>query len=124
MEKKHLIFVYGTLRRNHSNHRLLGDADCYGTGSTRDKYAMYVTGGYPFVTSIETRYQIVGELYAVDDETLDIIDKMEGHPLYYTRREVAIDVEGSEYVAWMYFRDPHGRLMPTGNFNDAEQNDV
>jgi len=116
MKKQHLVFVYGTLRQAQSNHKLLGDAYCYGTGGTRDTYAMYIAGSYPYVTSTESRYPIVGELYAVDDETLVNLDKMEGHPRYYTRREVAVVVEGIEYNAWMYFRDPHGTLMPTGDF--------
>jgi gamma-glutamylaminecyclotransferase len=125
MEKKHLVFVYGTLRQAHSNHQLIGDAFCYGVGSTREKYAMYITGGYPYVTSTEACYPIVGELYAVDDDTLDILDKMEGHPRYYTRRQIVLDVEGVEYTAWMYFRDPRGRLMPTGDYNDViGKNDV
>jgi gamma-glutamylaminecyclotransferase len=124
MERKHLIFVYGTLRQAHSNHLLLGDAYCFGVGRTRDKYAMYVTGAYPFVTSTEACYPIIGELYAVDDDTLDILDKMEGHPRYYTRREIILDIEGVEYIAWMYFRDPPGRLMPTGDYNDAVCKDV
>jgi gamma-glutamylcyclotransferase (GGCT)/AIG2-like uncharacterized protein YtfP len=124
MENKHLVFVYGTLRSSHSNHQLLGNSHCYGVGLTREKYAMYVTGGYPFVISTEPCYPIVGELYEVDDETLGILDKMEGHPRYYTRREVAIDVEGAEYVAWMYFRDQRGKLMPTGDYDDAVRSDI
>jgi gamma-glutamylaminecyclotransferase len=119
MEQKHLVFVYGTLRQAHSNHQLLGDAYCYGTGSTRDKYAMYITSGYPYVISTEARYPIVGELYAVDDETLDKLDKMEGHPHYYIRREIIVDIETVEYRAWMYFRHPQGTLMPSGDYNDA-----
>jgi gamma-glutamylaminecyclotransferase len=116
MKEQHLVFVYGTLRQVQSNHKLLGDAHCYGTGSTREMYAMYVSGGYPYVISTEARYPIVGELYAVDDATLDTLDKMEGHPRYYTRREIVVDVEGMEYSAWMYFRDPHGTLLPTGDY--------
>jgi gamma-glutamylaminecyclotransferase len=116
MKKHHLVFVYGTLRQAQSNHKLLGEANCYGTGSTRDKYAMYIAGSFPYVISTEARYPIVGELYAVDDDTLTKLDKMEGHPRYYTRREIAVDVEGIEYLAWMYFRDPHGTLMPTGDY--------
>lgn len=119
MKQQHLLFVFGTLRQDHSNHQLMGDSYCYGIGSTRDKYAMYVTSGYPYVTSKEARYPIVGELYAVDDDTLDKLDKMEGHPHYYTRREIVVDVGKKEYIAWMYFRDPHGVLMPTGDYNDA-----
>ena len=124
MENKHLVFVYGTLRQDHSNHRMMGDSYCYGVGSTRDKYSMYMTGGYPFVFSTGACYPITGELYAVDDDTLGTLDKMEGHPRYYTRREVVVDVEGQEYSAWMYFRDPQGKLMPTGDYNDAIRNDV
>lgn len=116
MKKQHLVFVYGTLRQAQSNHKLLGDAYCYGTGSSRDKYAMYIAGNYPYVISTEARYPIVGELYVVDDDTLAKLDKMEGHPRYYNRREIAVDVEGIEYLAWMYFRDPHGALMPTGDY--------
>ena len=119
MEQQHLIFVFGTLRQTQSNHQLLGNAYCYGAGHTRDKYAMYITSGYPYVTSNEARYPIVGELYAIDDATLDKLDKMEGHPHYFIRREIIVDVGRAEYTAWMYFRDPQGALMPTGDFNDA-----
>jgi gamma-glutamylaminecyclotransferase len=116
MDKQHLVFVYGTLRQAYSNHQLIGDAYYYGIGSTRDNYAMYIASGYPYVTSTEARYPIVGELYAIDDDTLDKLDKMEGHPRYYTRREIIVDVEGVEYVAWMYFRNPQGTLMPSGDY--------
>ncbi len=78
---------------------------------------MYVAGGYPYVISTEARYPIIGELHAVDDETLNVLDRVEGHPHHYTRREIKVDVEGSEYMAWMYFRDPHGILVPTGDYN-------
>jgi gamma-glutamylcyclotransferase (GGCT)/AIG2-like uncharacterized protein YtfP len=94
----------------------MGEAYCYGTGTTQDNYAMYIAGSYPYVISTEARYPIVGELYAVDDDALHLLDKMEGHPRYYTRREIAVYVEGIEYIAWMYFRDPPGTLLPTGDF--------
>lgn len=119
MEKEHLVFVYGTLRQGHSNHQLMGDAHCYGIGHTRDRFAMYVVSGYPYVTAAEERYPIVGELYAVDGEMLEKLDKMEGHPHFYVRREVAVDVGGEEYRAWMYVRDPPGTLLATGDYNDV-----
>lgn len=119
MDSQHLIFVYGTLRQSHGNHQMLKDARYYGVGSTRDNYSMYIAGGYPYVISSEARYPIVGELYAVDGETLEKLDKMEGHPHYYTRREVSVIVDNQEYSAWMYVRDPHGTLMPTGDYSDA-----
>lgn len=119
MENNRLIFVYGTLRQSHGNHQLLKDARFYGVGATKDNYSMYIAGGYPYVISSEARYPIVGELYAVDDETLEKLDKMEGHPHYFERREVIVIVNEMEYSAWMYVRYPHGKLMPTGDYNDA-----
>ncbi len=117
MEQKNLIFVYGTLRNGHCNHHLLKDAYCYGIGSTESSYAMYLVSGYPYITSSETRYPIVGELYGVDDETLNLLDRMEGHPRYYERREISVTVGGTLYTAWMYFRDPPGILVQSGDFD-------
>lgn len=119
MDTLHKIFVYGTLRQSHSNHQLLENACCYGVGTTVDNYSMYIAGGYPFVVGSEARYPIVGELYGVDDETLAKLDKMEGHPHYYARREITVIVADQEYTAWMYVRVPHGVLLPSGDFNDA-----
>jgi len=121
MENQHLIFVYGTLRTGHSNHQLLGAAHCYGVGRTRDNFAMYIISGYPYVTSAEPRYPIVGELYAVDDRMLERLDKVEGHPHYYVRRKVVVDVGDEEFSAWMYLRDPPGSLLPSGDYNERDR---
>lgn len=117
MESKHLIFVYGTLRSGHSNHHLLKDANSYGAGTTVGQYSMYLISGYPYVTSFEPRYQIIGELYEIDSDTLSVLDKMEGHPRHYERREVLVISGGTQYTAWMYFKDPPGVLAPNGDFS-------
>lgn len=119
MEALHMIFVYGTLRQSHSNHQLLKDARYYGVGATQNNYSMYIAGGYPYVVGTEARYPIVGELYGVDDETLGKLDKMEGHPHYYTRKEITVIVDEKDYAAWMYIRVPHGVLLPSGDYNNA-----
>ena len=116
MESSHLVFVYGTLRSGQGNSHLLKGAHGYGTGQTEEQYAMYLVSGFPYVTSTEPRYPITGELYAVDDATLEALDRMEGHPRYYERRQVAVLIGGERYMAWMYFRDPRGHLLPCGDF--------
>ena len=118
MEPKILVFVYGTLRKGHSNHHLLKDGDCYGVGRSEACYAMYLKNGYPYITSSETRYPIVGELYSVDADTLEALDKFEGHPRYYERREIPVIVGEDRYTAWVYFRDPPGVLMQSGDYNE------
>jgi gamma-glutamylaminecyclotransferase len=120
MERKNLVFVYGTLRNAHSNHHLMKDAYCYGIGSTEACFAMYLISGYPYVTSSENRYPIVGEMYGVDDDTLQTLDRMEGHPRYYERRETTVIVGGDHHIAWMYFRDPQGLLMKSGDYNEVK----
>ncbi len=116
METKHLIFVYGTLCSGQNNHHLLQDSTRLGTGYSAENYAMYLLSGYPYVTSHAARYPIKGELFGVDDATLAVLDKMEGHPRYYTRKEVVVIVDGTQYTAWMYFKDPPGVLMSHGDF--------
>ena len=117
MEQQNLIFVYGSLRNGHCNHHLLKDAYCFGIGSTEGSFAMYLVSGYPYVTASESRYPIVGELYGIDDDTLKLLDRMEGHPRYYERREIPVLVEEIRYIAWLYFRDPPGVLMHSGDFD-------
>ena len=119
MESRHLVFVYGTLRSGHSNHHLLKDAYSYGTGVTVEKFAMYLVSGYPYVTSTEPRYQITGELYDIYDSTLEKLDQIEGHPRHHVRKITSILVNGEKYGAWMYFRDPPGTLMQSGDYNDT-----
>ena len=122
MERQHLVFVYGTLRQDCANHHLLKDAYCYGVGSTLSKFAMYLISGFPYVTSSESRHQIVGELYAIDNVTLVELDKMEGHPIHYERSETVVTVNGEQYTAWMYFRNPQGKLLQSGDFKDSKGN--
>jgi len=120
MNREHMVFVYGTLRQGCANHHLLKDAYCYGVGSTLSKFAMYLVSGFPYVTSSESRYQIVGELYAVDKITLAELDKMEGHPIHYERSETVVEVNGEQYSAWMYFRNPQGKLLQNGDFKETK----
>ena len=119
MEQKQLVFVYGTLRKRHCNNHLLKGAHFYGIGTTESFYAMYLKNGYPYITGSESRYPIVGELYSVDDATLVALDKFEGHPRHYERREQPVIVGETRYIAWIYFRDPPGLLMHHGDYNEV-----
>ena len=121
MENSHLVFAYGTLRTSHGNHQLLEGANFLGTGTTKYHYSLYLVGGYPYAISTEARYPVVGELYAMDEEILKRVDKLEGHPCYYARSEVPVIVNDVEYTAWMYFRDPKGTLLQSGDYNDASR---
>lgn len=73
----HLVFVYGTLKKGSWNHHLLEKATFLGKSVTLGK--LYDLGGIPgFVRGNEDGL-VHGELYRVDDETLDSLDVLEGY---------------------------------------------
>ncbi|KAB2888115.1 MAG: gamma-glutamylcyclotransferase [Desulfobulbaceae bacterium] len=115
-----LVFVYGTLKKGFSNHRLLAGSEYLGTAQTVEKYAMYSTGT-PIVLKDEAVSPIHGELYRVNEATLVALDSLEGHPDWYRREEISIFVDGEkgryQETAWLYFSlDRRGVLVPEGKF--------
>ena len=114
---QHTLFVYGTLKKNFSNHHLLRTAEFCGKGRTQQKYAMYVDG-IPYVVRNQQTSFIYGELYLIDACQLERIDRLEGHPEWYCREQVQIIHDQRKIVtAWMYlFPDRIGTLNPTGRY--------
>lgn len=119
---EHLVFVYGTLKKGFSNHRLLASSELLGAARTVNKYAMYTTG-VPIVVKDESVSEIFGELYRVDEATLVYLDSLEGHPDWYRREMVDVllledDREGQQAErAWIYFNlDKRGALVPSGEY--------
>lgn len=90
-----LLFVYGTLKRDFGNNRLLQDskyvADATITGVMRS------LGGFPCV-SLNGDYTVYGELFEVGPEVLAACDRLEGHPSWYVRTKVRTN-KGD---AWVY----------------------
>ncbi len=120
MSNQHLLFTYGTLQREFSNHRYLAGSKFLGTGRTKEKYALYCDG-LPFLILNEPVSQIQGELYQVDDITLDLLDDLEGHPNWYRREQAEIcldDGSQPDIKAWIFFSENNsGTLVPSGIFS-------
>ncbi|MFW5837384.1 MAG: gamma-glutamylcyclotransferase family protein [Desulfovibrionaceae bacterium] len=117
MHSDHLVFVYGTLRRGGSNHRLIADSEFLGRARTASPYALYV-GLYPFVVKQLPVSPIRGEVYRVDHATIERLDELEDHPEVYCREEADVVLDdGSRLRAWLYFH-PHleGRRVPGGDY--------
>lgn len=111
------LFVYGTLKRGFSNNHLLNQAEFLGAAKTLGKYSLWVSG-IPYVFKGEAVSYIHGELYHVDNLTLKIIDRLEGHPEWYRREEVKVVTEKGETVtAWLYFYpEKRGKLVKAGRY--------
>ena len=72
---------------------------------------MHASYGFPTVVDRLGLYPITGELYDIDEMTLRVIDRLEGHPNFYQRRltEIFMPELGQKRIAWMYFGRSTGR---------------
>ena len=99
---EHLLFVYGSLRRGHHNHSRLQGAMFLGNFSTVDRFTMFGlrSRAYPYAFADKDGVPVVGELYSVSTETIEFLDRMEGHPTVYCRTPLLL--EGWGGTAEMY----------------------
>ncbi len=93
-----MVMVYGTLKAGYGNHRLL--EVCTFEGPAQIKGTLYDLGAFPAL-SLHGNTDVHGELYEVDDATLERLDYLEGHPRFYLRQKV----ETNNGPAWVYTMD-------------------
>jgi gamma-glutamylcyclotransferase (GGCT)/AIG2-like uncharacterized protein YtfP len=118
------VFVYGTLRTGHGNWRGILAPYVGINATTKPEYTMRSWGGFPAVYD-NGEHSITGELFYVEDDTLEQLDRLEGHPNWYKREEIEVtDNEGQVVVAWMYVMPKsktQGEIVENGNWNDHVQ---
>ena len=102
----HRVAVYGTLKNGFHNHHLLVGSDFVGSGKLHDRYPLEVRG-LPYLYKEKGVGEFVDvEVYDVDDNLLTRLDRLEGHPNWYKREQVLIDLDDwSKTTAWVYFLD-------------------
>jgi gamma-glutamylaminecyclotransferase len=95
------IFVYGTLKTGHCRSHLLADQKFVCDAETEDGYAIFNCGGFPGLVESETGI-VEGEIWQVDEQYVDYLDKIEGSPFLYKLEPVKIN--GFENIpAYAYF---------------------
>jgi len=103
---RHLVGVYGTLKRNRGNHPYMeyADAEFLGDCETKAKMRLCVDGlPYLIKGEHEDGENVTIELYSVDDTGLRILDSLEGHPHFYEREKIPLIMkDGSEIEAFVY----------------------
>jgi len=72
----HRIFVYGTLKRGLPNHSLLQSSRYLGPAITTERYRM-IASEFPVLLSQGSGQTVKGELYEVDTETRNRLDRLE-----------------------------------------------
>ena len=110
--EKNLVFVYGTLKRGCRNNHYLDDAIFLGEAETCEKYLMrrhkywypaVIENINDYIASIHHTYLIIGELWSCSDRTLNLLDRLEGVPDLFYRKEIPIMQDDKVINAWMYF---------------------
>lgn len=93
------IFVYGTLLRGESNHRFLARASFVAEARSAPSFELVDLGYFPALIA-GGQTAVHGEVYRVDDETLRRLDRLEGHPHFYTRTGIALEggVQAQTYL--------------------------
>ncbi len=102
---KHLVFVYGTLRRGGGGAmsvrfpgaRFIADAQV--TGS------LYDLGAHPGLLLNASGSPVTGEVYEVDDELLSKLDDFEAASRY-RRKQVELSLGAHGKTGWVYEPDP------------------
>lgn len=112
----HLLFVYGTLKRGHSNHHCLEGAEFvmndYAPGHLycHDESCRGVPVVIPEIGWVR------GELYRISDATLKRCDHLEGHPNFYTRTTVQLR-SGTDAFIYYMMKKPWGVRIKSGEWN-------
>jgi gamma-glutamylaminecyclotransferase len=81
-----LVFVYGTLKRSHSNHGYMEGQHFVSMAMTQPRYRLHDLGGYPGMVVDESNgITIHGEIWEIDAACLARLDELE-------------DIDGGEYA--------------------------
>lgn len=109
---KHLVFVYGTLRRGGAGamsnrfpaSKFIAEAEVRGS--------LYDLGAYPGLRLDDSDSRVVGEVYEVDDELLNRLDAFESSS-HYLRKQVEITLGTQKKPCWIYTPDPRAYSLRT-----------
>lgn len=105
-----LVGVYGSLRAGLMNHVVLGDSPYISMGVVTG-FSMYSLGDYPaLVRNKDSLTEVVVELY--DVASLVNLDRLEGYPKYYSRKQVKVDTPQGAVMAWVYYMKRDDLTIP------------
>lgn len=110
-----LLFVYGTLKRGYGNNRLLTNSEFVGEAVTTEKHALY-RNGIPYLKTQERVSKVYGEVYRVKEgPELNRIDSLEGHPNWYRRTPIEVEVNDQtlQVETYAYLPDVSGCTLVT-----------
>jgi gamma-glutamylcyclotransferase (GGCT)/AIG2-like uncharacterized protein YtfP len=112
----HTIFVYGTLMKGMRNHVYLEKATFLQEAQTAPEYELLYNGSIPAARAGSE--PVKGELYEVDDETLNSLDVLEEvSSKLYEKKDVTIDgKKATIYLGGNIFNFDTWEKIPDGDY--------
>lgn len=81
-----------------------------------DGYSPYRKGAVANIIPKEKSI-VWGAIWEIDDHCLKELDRYEGYPHVYDRKEVCVkDDDGNEYKAWVYYREGEKEGIPSSEY--------
>lgn len=116
----HLVFVYGSLMFGFGNNWLLRNSKFVGVAKTASKFTLISLGPFPALLR-DGRTSVTGEVYEVNDKTLQRLDHLEGHPTFYCREYIDTTV-GNVYAYLLQNADRHCGIVVSGDWRQFNAN--
>jgi gamma-glutamylcyclotransferase (GGCT)/AIG2-like uncharacterized protein YtfP len=102
---KHLVFVYGTLRRGSPGTMAVRFPNAKFIADVKVSGSLYDLGPYPGLILDNSNSLVVGEVYEIDDETLKKLDDFEASS-NYLRKQVEVSLGTQRSKCWTYEPNP------------------
>jgi gamma-glutamylaminecyclotransferase len=99
-----LVAVYGTLKKGYSNYySFLTSSKFVASGKTKDKYPLIISGLPYLIEDIGKGHNVDVDVFKVSNSKLKDLDRLEGHPNWYCRKQIDIVVGKKTLSCWIYF---------------------
>jgi gamma-glutamylcyclotransferase (GGCT)/AIG2-like uncharacterized protein YtfP len=99
--QKHLVFVYGSLRGGNPGAMPVRFPHAKFVGNGHVSGSLYDLGPYPGLLLEQSNSLVTGEVYEVDDKTLDELDQFELSS-DYVRKQVQVHTGAGRMNSWIY----------------------
>jgi gamma-glutamylcyclotransferase (GGCT)/AIG2-like uncharacterized protein YtfP len=109
---KHLVFVYGTLRRGSAGAMPKRFPKSKFIADAKVKGSLYDLGSFPGLLLNDRDALVIGEVYEVDSETLNDLDDFEASS-DYLRKQIEIALGGQKRMCWTYEPNPESYSFQT-----------
>ena len=116
---KHLVFVYGTLRRGGPGAMPIRFPSSKFIADAKVRGSLYDLGPYPGLLLNESNALVIGEVYEVDEELLNKLDDFEASSHYF-RKQTEVTNGTDISICWVYEPNPEfyslDRLITSGDW--------